>query len=98
MNWKIDFCKAQFLFISLSQYKKVAEDNNKCFDNIPGENYYYDENRSMYMKCHSNCNKCTQGPIYKENTYDDLISTNCLECKNGFYEKEYNGYKHNRRN
>ena len=77
----------------LSQYKKVAEDTNKCFDNIPGDNYYYDENRSMYMKCHSNCNKCIQGPIYKENTYDDLISTNCLECKNGFYEKEYNGYK-----
>ena len=76
----------------LSQDNKIAEDTNKCYNNIPGDNYYYDEYKSMYMKCHVNCNKCIKGPIYKENTYDDLISTNCLECKNGFYEKEYNGY------
>ena len=77
----------------LNQENKIAEDTNICHDHSPGDNYYYDEKRSMYMKCHVNCNKCTQGPIYKENTYDDLISTNCLECKNGYFEKEYNGYK-----
>ena len=77
----------------LSQENKIAEDTNICHDHSPGDNYYYDEKRSMYMKCHMNCNKCIHGPIYKENTYDDLISTNCLECKNGYFEKEYNGYK-----
>ena len=77
-----------------NQLNKIAENTNICYDNIPDNNYYYDEIKLMYMKCHINCNKCSQGPIYKENTFDDLISSNCIECKNNnFYEKEYNGYK-----
>ena len=73
--------------------KKLAEDTNICYDNLPGNEYYYNEKKNIYMKCHLNCNKCSQGPIYKENTFDDLMSSNCLECKNGYYEIEYNGYK-----
>ena len=73
--------------------KKLAEGTNICYDNLPGNDYYYNENKNMYMKCHLNCDKCSQGPVFKENTLDDLISSNCLECKNGYYEIEYNGYK-----
>ena len=77
----------------LNGLNKLAENSNICYNTLPENNYYYDENKSMYMKCHINCNKCSQGPIYEENTYDDLVSTNCLECKNGYYEKEFNGFK-----
>ena len=76
-----------------SESNKISENTNLCYDNLPGDNYYYDENKLMYRQCHINCNRCSQGPIFKENTFDDLISSNCVECKNDYYEQEYNGFK-----
>ena len=72
---------------------KIAENTNKCFQSLPGNDYYDDETKKMYMKCHSSCEKCSKGPLYKENSYNDLISTNCIECKSNYISKEYNEHK-----
>ena len=63
----------------------IIEDTNTCTDEINDDSYYFNDTRKMYMKCHSNCKSCISGPIYEENTYDVLVNTNCLECKNNFY-------------
>ena len=74
-----------------SASKIIAQDKNECFSSSPGKEYYLNNSRNMFMKCHSNCDSCSQGPIYKINTYDDLISTNCDTCKSNYIKKEING-------
>ena len=59
-------CQDYFYFI---------ENTNNCFKDPYG--YYLNEEKQVYSKCHSNCEKCYNGP--KPN------NMNCDECKEEFY-------------
>ena len=59
-------CQENFYFI---------ENTNNCFKDPYG--YYLNEEKQVYSKCHSNCEKCYNGP--KPN------NMNCDECKEEFY-------------
>ena len=57
-------CQENFYFI---------ERTNNCFKDPLG--YYFNEEKQVYSKCHSNCTKCSKGPIPG--------NMNCNECKKG---------------
>ena len=59
-------CQEHFYFI---------ENTRNCFKDPFG--YYLNEEKQVYSKCHSNCEKCSKGP--KPN------NMNCDECKEEFY-------------
>ena len=59
-------CQENFYFI---------ESTNNCFKDPLG--YYLNEEKQVYSKCHSNCTKCSKGPIPG--------NMNCDECKKGLY-------------
>ena len=58
-------CQKSFYFI---------ENTNNCFKDPFG--YYLNEEKQVYSKCHSNCTKCSKGPIPG--------NMNCDECKQEF--------------
>ena len=73
-----------------SNSKKLAEDLNTCHNALPVNNYFFNNKKNMFMKCHSFCQTCSNGPIYEINTYDDLINSNCDICKNNYIKKGLN--------
>jgi len=71
-------CKENYYFI---------ENTNNCFKDPYG--YYFNEEKQVYSKCHSNCEKCSKGP--------EANNMNCDECKEEFY-LEINENDNNLRN
>jgi len=62
----------QFCVICQKNYYFIESTNN-CFQEPLG--YYFNEEKQVYSKCHSNCTKCSKGPIPG--------NMNCDECKKG---------------
>jgi len=80
-------CQENFYFI---------ENTNNCFKDPFG--YYFNDEKQVYSKCHSNCEKCSKGPkpnnmncdeckeeFYLEIDEDDNSIRNCYICNNYFY-------------
>ena len=60
----------------------IKEDSNECIP-LPDENegYYISNTETgVLSKCHENCFTCKSSSIINE--YGNLISMECLECKN----------------
>ena len=75
ISFNITSCENNFYYV---------EDSNICTSFRP-EGYYFDNEKNMFIKCHSNCAKCLN---YSNN--DNNMQ--CLECKSGFFynEKTFN--------
>jgi len=80
-------CKESFYFI---------ENTYNCYKDPLG--YYLNSEKQVYSKCHSNCTKCSKGPISGnmncdeckeefnlEIDEDDNSIRNCYICHNSFY-------------
>ena len=79
-------CQETFYFI---------ENTYNCFKDPIG--YYLNKEKQVYSKCHSNCTKCSKGPIpgnmncdeckeeFNLDIDDDNNIRNCYICHNSFY-------------
>ena len=56
-----------------------VENTNEIVQKIPGTNYYFDNNKNVFIKCHQKCKTCSRE---FNNT-----NMNCDECFDNFYIK-----------
>ena len=68
-------------------FQLIIGEDNDCQTTVSNNNYYYNQNYQVYIKCHDNCKNCTRGPTY----YDDNLEiedTNCDECIDDYFKME----------
>jgi len=53
------------------------KDGDICYDDLPSQNYFFDEINSIYKKCDLSCGSC-----------DGLGQNSCITCANNFYQKD----------